>query len=264
MSKYFLVARNTWDEITTYRFNFVMWRFRNVLQILTAYFIWYAVIPPDQQAFGYSHGQILTYVLGTAFLSAVVMSSRGHEIGEAIINGSLSVLLLKPVSWFYYWMARDIGDKFMNITFSLGEIVILVLLLRPPLVFQENIAYILLTIVAVFIAIILNFIISVSLAFVGFWSNDIWAPRFMFYVLASVFTGSFFPLDIFPKTISTILEFLPFAFLIYFPVKVYLGQLSFFEIGVGFLVGLFWILGGFLILKIIWNKGLRTYEAYGR
>lgn len=264
MNTYFLVMRNTWDEITTYRFNFAMWRLRNVLQILTAYFIWFAVIPPNQNAFGYSHAQILTYVLGTSFLSAIVMSSRGHEIGETIVNGNLSIMLLKPVRFFSYWIARDIGDKLMNIVFSLIELTILVILLHPPLVFQTNGVYILLTIIAIFFAIILNFIISATLSMIGFWSNDIWAPRFLFFVLASVFTGSFFPLDIFPKAIATVLEFLPFSFLIYFPIKIYLGQLSSSEIGIGFLTAFFWIIAGCVFLKFIWNKGLRSYEAYGR
>ena len=108
MHKYFVVASNTWNEILTYRLSFFMWRLRTLLQLLTVYFLWVALIPHGQSLFAYSHTQMLTYVIGTSVISAIVFSTRTHEIGENINSGSLSSMLLKPMSYFGYWLSRDI------------------------------------------------------------------------------------------------------------------------------------------------------------
>lgn len=264
MKKYWHVFINTFSEISTYRFNFAMWRFRNVLQVLTLYFLWSTVIPQQSNLFGYSHEQILTYVIGTSFLSAIIMSTRAQEIGDNIVNGDLSIFLLRPWGYFKYWLARDLGDKLMNILFSIGEIIILVLLLNPPLFIQVNAMLLILTCISVIIAVLLHFLISALMSMLGFWSNDVWAPRFMFYVISGFLTGAYFPLDIFPTAVYNFFQILPFTYLIYFPMKMYLGQLSTEEITNGFFISFIWLIILFVILRIIWIKGIKMYEAVGR
>src|SRR5581483_8490660 len=153
MKKYYQIMKNTWDEMVTYRLNFSMWRFRNVLQLLTMYFLWYSVIPSNKSIFGYSHSLILTYILGTSILSSVVLSSRSYDIGDVINKGELSNFLLKPINFFYYLFAKDIGDKAMNIVFSFGELFLLFILLRPPFLIQTNPFYLVAFLIAICIAV---------------------------------------------------------------------------------------------------------------
>lgn len=263
MHKYFVVAQNTWNEIMTYRLSFLMWRIRTVLQLLTVYFLWVTLVPSGQMLFGYSHIQMLTYVVGTSVISAIVFSTRTHEIGENINSGNLSGMLLKPVSYFGYWFSRDIGDKLVNVVCSVGEIIIIFLLLRPSLFFQIDPLLLFYTILSVIIAIILYFIIGSLLGMIGFWSPEVWAPRFIFFILIQFFSGSFFPIDIFPKPLFEAFSLLPFPYLLFFPLKIYLGQLSNPEIMQGLTVEIFWI--GILSYAcfFVWKKGLRIYTAYG-
>lgn len=264
MEKYLLVIRNTWDEMVTYRLNFTMWRVRTVLQLLTTYFLWSVLIPQNGQLFGYTHSQMLTYVLGTAFVSAIVFSTRTQEIGDNINSGDLSIFLIRPINYFGYWFARDIGDKAMNITFSVVELSLLYLLLRPPVFIQTGLISIFLTIVSVFLALILQFITGCLLGMIGFFSPEVWAPRFIYFTVLTFLAGSLFPLDILPHSMKIIMELLPFPYLLYFPLKIYLGQLSILEIIRGISVILFWngTLGMFLFA--FWKRGLKEYSAVGR
>ena len=56
----------------------------------------------------------------------------------------------------------------------------------------------------------------------------------------------------------------PFPYLLYFPLKVYLGQLSAFDIAKGFVVSGIWVVGVHVILRVVWQKGLKIYTAQGR
>jgi ABC-2 type transport system permease protein len=264
MKKYFRVARNTWEEMLTYRFNFMMWRVRTVVILLSTYFIWYAAIPPGANVLGYDQSSILTYILLTAIVGAIVTSNRSYAIGEEINQGDLSNFLMKPLNYFSYWFSKDMGDKFMNLLFSIIELTIIFLILKPPIYIQTNFTFLALFLFSVFLAVITYFFINLLLGFVGFWSPDVWAPRFIFWIALGFFAGAYFPLDILPNTIYRIFELLPFSYLIYFPIKIYLGELAYFEILKGFLITLSWMGILFVCVQLVWRKGLRVYSAQGK
>lgn len=264
MGKYLFVAKYTWNEFFTYRLNFVMWRIRLIFQLLTLYYLWFSVLPNNQEILGYDLAKILTYVLLTHIMGSFIFSTRTSEIGENINNGDLTIFLLRPINYFGYWFSRDLGDKAMNSIFSLVEFIILLFLLRPPIFIQENILFLFLSIFAIMLAIIMYYFVNVLLGFVAFWSQETWAPRFIFFVLITFLAGAMFPLDILPKFIFTIINLLPFTYLLYFPIKVYLGQLPIEQILSGFIISLIWIIVMYLITKFVWDKGLKVYTAFGR
>ncbi|OGH19211.1 MAG: hypothetical protein A2868_01785 [Candidatus Levybacteria bacterium RIFCSPHIGHO2_01_FULL_40_15b] len=264
LSKYYLIARNTWDETLVYRLNFVMWRVRVILGILTMYFLWLALLPPGQNILGYTRELMLTYILGTSLINSIVISSRTYEVGDHINSGNLSNFLIRPINYFGYWFARDLGDKAMNIVFSASELTILFFILKPPLFIQSDISLIMLTLVSCAFALVLYFIINFLLGSIGFWSPEVWAPRFIFITVLTFFSGGLFPLDILPKPIFSALSLLPFTYLLFFPLKIYLGQLATYEIIRGILISSVWIVILSQVLRFVWQRGLRVYTAYGR
>jgi len=264
MKKYYSVAKNTWNQTFAYRVSFVMWRLRNIIPLLTIYFLWFAVLPSGKNLFGYSQTLMLTYILGTSLVESIVLSSRTYVVGEEINNGNLINFLLKPINYFLYWFSMDLGDKAVNICFSLIELSLIFIILKPPFFFQTNMFYILFFILSIISALFIYFFINFLLGLIGFWSPEVWAPRFIFITLLGFFAGSFFPLDILPKAIFEIVKFLPFTYLLYFPLKIYLGQLSLAEIASGLTISVFWIFAVYFIVRAIWQKGLKSYSAYGR
>lgn len=264
MSKYLLVIKNTWNEILTYRLNFVMWRLRTIFQFLTIYFLWLAIIPAKGEVFGWSQSLILTYILGGALLTSTIFSTRTHEIGDNIVKGDLSIFLVRPINYFAYWFSKDVGDKLMNISFALVELTILFLILRPPIFIQTDPFYTVASLVAIILALFLYFLLGCLLGLVGFWSSEVWAPRFIFFILITFFAGGLFPLDILPEPLFAVFEYLPFTYLLYFPLKVYLGGLDQLQVLKGLLASFLWIILLSLVVHSVWQKGLKIYTAYGR
>lgn len=262
--KYFRVFANTWGEILSYRFNFTMWRFRVVLQLLTMFFLWSTLIPEGSELFGYSRPQILTYILGTSLMGSIVLATKTFEIGEQITTGNLSNFLTKPVSYLKYWAARDLGDKAMNSVFTIVELTLIILLFKPPLFLQTDPVTLFYTFLAVMSAMVMYFFFGFLVGLIGFWSNEIWGPRFIIWILMGFFAGSLFPLDILPAPVFNVLKFLPFTYLQYFPLKIYLGQLSFPQIMEGLTVSLSWLVILFLMIQLVWKKGLKIYGAEGK
>jgi len=83
------------------------------------------------------------------------------------------------------------------------------------------------------------------------------------YSLMQILSGFLIPLDLFPKWFVTVTDYLPFKYLIYFPVKVYLGQITGPAYWYGILIMLLWIAVLGVAVKIIWPFALRKYESVG-
>lgn len=264
MNKYIVVFQNSLYEYLAYRLNFILWRIRILFFILMNYFLWEAVSSSGNKIFGYSQSQILTYVLLTIFLNGIVFSTQTVRVAEEIQRGDLNMFLLRPINYFVYIIFRDIPDKSINTLFSLGEFGILFFLLSPPLFVQQDIIAIIVCIAAITCAVILYFEMNMILSLFAFWIHDVWSVRFLLFILISFLAGNYFPLDIFPGIIAKILHVLPFGYLLYFPLKLYLGTSTNLEIINGFFIVGMWIILLFFLMGYLWRKGLRAYTAVGQ
>lgn len=264
MKKYLTLTKISWENGLTYRLNFLMWRVRQVLSLLTAYFLWHAVFSTGhQQLFGYTESRMLTYIFVAGFLQAVVLASRAIDLAAVINSGDLSNILIRPISNFWYWISQDIADKSLNILFSLGELLLLFLFLRPSIIFPALSGLILFVPVVLF-STFLYFLVNYLFGLLGFWTPDVWAPRFLLLVVLQFIAGSLFPLDVLPQAVQSMLSWTPFPYLIFFPTQVFLGQINVEVVLRGVGITLLWIGIFWLIVKFAWRKGLHLYSSEGR
>lgn len=265
MKKYLQVLKITFAEYFVYRTNFLLWRFRSVVQLLVLYFLWQAVVPEGVTIFGYDQAKILTYILGTSIIRSFILSSRSVDVAGQIASGDLSNFLLKPLSYLKFWFAKDVADKILNLFFSFFEVSLIIFLLKPPIILQVNAGFLILSLTAVVLGIILYFYLSFLLSMIAFWTpENPWPTRFLFGIFVEFFAGGLFPLDILPKGIFIALKILPFSYLLFFPLDIYLGKLSFVEIFVGLGVCLFWIVVIYQAVRFTFRAGLKNYAAWGR
>jgi ABC-2 type transport system permease protein len=263
MKKYWQIFRTTVDEYFVYRLNFTLWRFRVVLNLLMIYFLWTAIYLKNREILGYSKTMMLTYVLLMSMLSDFVFSSRIHELGGQILQGDIINILLKPVSFLKYLISKEAADKAVNISFAVIEVTLLVLIFRPNLTVPPGTIEIFFLLIHLVIGLILSFFISFSVSMIAFWSAEIWAPRFVYFILVFTLAGNYFPLDILPKAIYNFLLFTPFPYFIFVPAQIYLKGLTdynFWQLG----ISLIWVFAAYTFARFLWNKGIKEYSFYGR
>jgi len=264
MKKYWMFAKITIAEYMAYRMNFFMWRVRMVMQILIVYFLWTAVFVNQKIIFGYTESMMLSYILLTSLLRTYVFASTTSNIGEIINDGRLTNFLVRPIHFFNVCMARDAGDKFLNFSCSIIELLFLFLLFRPEIMIQYNFFLLFWVFVASCIAMVIYFYFSIIIGFIGFWTQEVWGPRFLSIILIEFFSGVLFPLNIFPEAFQKVAQYLPFQYFIYFPISIYLGNVDSAGIAKGIIIALIWMVLLFFIAIFIWRQGLKVYEAQGR
>ena len=203
---------------------------------------------------------MLSYILVVNFIGSFVLGTRTADIAAEINDGSIINDLLKPISFFRYWFAYDLSDKFINFVFALVEFVLIILIFKINLVSLSNF----LPAILFFInGTLISFFINIMLSFVGFWTTEVWAPRFIFLNLVFFLSGSFFPLDVIPASIYKILLLTPFPYLVYFPTTILLGKIPTFWIGF-FGISSLWVLTTAMVALFIWKRGNKSFSFWGR
>lgn len=264
MKKYLTVFNISWQNGFIYRLNFILWRFRSVVVILTVYFLWEAIFQNGGTILGYTRDKILTYVFLTLALRSLVLGQRSMDTAGEIADGRLSNYLLKPLNYHFYWFTRDLADKILNLAFSIVEITFLYFVLRPPIFFQTNPLTLGLFGVSVGFAVVLNFLLGNISSYFSFWTpGNAWGFWFVYLVLQDFLGGVVFPLDIFPKFLYHVIMSLPFPYLLFFPVNLFLGKISGTDLILGFGTITLWTIFLLFLMKKEWRVGLKGYQAEG-
>jgi len=260
MRKYWVVFTTTVKEYFVYRLNFIIWRLRVFLSFAITFFLWLAVFQDRIRFASYEKNYLLSYILYANILANFVLGTRTIDIAAEIIDGSIINRLLKPISFFKFYLCRDLADKLLNLVFVVVEVGLLVILFKTPLVTPKN-----WLVFFVFISsgTLISFFISLCLSFFGFWSNEVWSPRFLFLTMVFFLSGTYFPLDLLPRIIYYLLLLTPFPYLYYLPTQILLGKV--YQIGYWPLIISFfwlWLLGR--ITVYLWRTGNKNYSFWGR
>lgn len=263
MKKYWEIFKGTWQLYLIYRVQFILWRFRTIMQLLLVYFIWWSVFQNQQKVFGYTTASIVTYILIAALLRAIVLGTRVTDLIDKINSGDVANFLIKPIGFIRFYLTREVADKLFNIIFFIAEVSLLIFLLKPPVIFQTEFTKLLFFSLAIAGGLIINFCLNFIISLTAFWVENSWGPIFLMSILLESLGGGLFPIDILPKALFNILMLTPFPYLIYFPAKLYLGGMSSAEIVFGFSIIFTWSIILIFLTKIILNAGFRHFSAVG-
>lgn len=261
MMRYVQVFKVTLKEYFAYRLNFVLWRLRMVLSTLVTLFLWLGVFDAHTSFGSYSKERLLSYLLFSSLVTTFISSSRVSNLASEIQSGDIMNLLLKPFSIFGYYATTDAADKLINIFFGIIEFALIVFFFKIPLVPPQQMGWFL-----VFLAsgVCISFSINLLLSFVGFWTPEVWAPRFLFMMLVTFVSGAFFPLDLLPPLIYRILLFTPFPYLYFLPTKTLIDGVQNIYFAQQLMCSVGWAIGLFYFAKFVWKKGIKDFSFWGR
>jgi ABC-2 type transport system permease protein len=101
------------------------------------------------------------------------------------------------------------------------------------------------------------------LGLVTFWTTRVGAI-FQLYITAELLlSGRLVPLALMPRWVQVLASFFPFQWTFQFPILALIGKLSTQQLYLGLAAQLAWILGGFLVLQVVWGACVRQYSAVG-
>ncbi|MBI4051730.1 MAG: ABC-2 family transporter protein [Elusimicrobia bacterium] len=263
MKKYFYVFSLSLQQAMQHRASLLMDRVRSVALLLSLYFLWSALMQNQDSFLGYSRTQMLSYVLCMNLLRAFVLSTHAWDMVGEISSGRISSYLLRPIRYFGFCLARDFSQKVVFLGSALLEVFLLLWCLRATVYFPGSWRSVFFFFVAVWGAFFMYFFLAFLVSSLAFWTSESAGPLFCFELLLQFTAGVFFPLDVLPPYVQGWLHVLPFPYLIYFPLSIYLEKLPLSSILHGFMMQGVWMVILGWVAAGVWRKGLRVYMAEG-
>jgi len=264
MKKYLAVVRITFANVLVYRWEYLIAQFRAILLLITLYFLWTQVFKTRINLFNFDRGQIITYVfLATILRQFVIISATDQIAAELQSWGKFFSYLLRPIGYFRYWFTVDLVYKFSSLISISLIIFILTKILNITLIKPSDFLYVLLFVAAILIAILIYFYFNILVSTAGFWTSQVWGLQFLVVLILEFSAGAYFPLNVLPTNLQFFIKLTPFPYLLYYPISIFLGKLSYLESIQAILIAALWLLVIFLLTKFVWGKGLKAYEAWG-
>ena len=112
-------------------------------------------------------------------------------------------------------------------------------------------------------AFLVGFFFEASVGMVGFWFLEITSILWIVMTVNFFVSGQMLPLDFLPPFWATVLKWLPFQYMAYFPAVIFLGKVTGAELLWGLARELFWVVFFLVLCRRLYGRGLARYGAYG-
>lgn len=184
------------------------------------------------------------------------------DIIKSIYSGEVASDLLKPMNFFSFWLAKDLGRA--AAAFLMRSIPIMLIY---ALIFDINYPSNLAQWLAVAIALIFSWLISFAWRFVvnltAFWTPNTFGISRFAYGMSWVLSGFAMPLSFFPSWFQSIADATPFPSMVYTIVEIYLGIVSGNEILMLLFGQVIWFFALLLIARVMLSAGIRRLVVLG-
>lgn len=251
-------------KILAYRVEFWVGFFGNILsQFGVAFFLWKAIFSARgiSSIQGYSFSALMLYYLLVPLIERCVHGEEMGFISGEIYDGGLTRFLIYPVSYFRLKYLGQLAQT--TIFFFQLVVTLLIFLALFHSVHSLSLMGMAKAIPVIILAALLHFTITINLEMLAFWADNVWSISVLNRMISHLLGGGLIPLTFFPKTLQTLLDYLPFTRLISFPIRCLLGQVSSSEWLRGMLLMVIWILFFGLLATRVWRRGLRNYTGVG-
>jgi len=219
------------------------------INVTVYYFIWRAVFQVDTGFAGFGFREMVSYVAVGWMIRSMYFNNIDTEMAEDVLEGKITMALLKPVSLQMSYIARAGGEslfRLLLLTAPTAALLAVVFPVVPPAspwhlgAFGASLAGSVLLVAA------LNFIVGscavrmtsiLGLLRAKFWMQDL-------------MSGLLVPVTLFPGPLRQLSSWLPFEHVGFTPMMIYLGKLTWPEIA------------GRLALETAWIAFLLAFGAW--
>lgn len=209
---------------------------------------------------GFSKNNYLSYALWSAFFARIATSwMYEFRMIEEVSSGTINSLIVRPMSFYEYYLSQLLGYKFVTTMISLLIPITASFFFDLP----TNLARLPLATLLCFYYLILVHAISFIISTLAFHFTKISSLTVAKNLFMWILMGELFPLDMLPSPWKEIIIALPFSSGTFIPVAYITGRVDIHTVILGFqsvTVGL--IFFNFLAF-VLWRKGLDSYVGTG-
>jgi len=259
--KWYQTILISWKKNTAYRLNFLLQIIGPALVFFfIKYSLWNTIFSknPGVKIGGYTFAAMITYHIWSFIVSLIAQGHTALNLSMDIRMGRISSYLIYPFNFWEFHTASFIGFQLLQFVVASISLLIFSLLGILPEFTWTNLV---LGMTCSFYVSLFWYTLQYLTGIIAFWLEETWILRVILQIVTVFLSGAVIPLELFPAWAVKILEYTPFPYLTYYPIKIFSGApvdlTNFFTIVTG------WMIILILANSFIWKRGMRLYTAAG-
>ena len=264
--KYTNIFRASLKERMVYRGDFLFGTLLRFLPMVTTILLWKAVYEGSGQKTqaGFTYSDMIAYLLLTHISRMFSsMPNLAGGIAREIREGTLKRYLVQPIDLIGYLVSYRVAHKVAYIVTSALPYGILFFLCRGYFDHVPDLGTLGLYLVALVLAFLVGFFFEVCVGMVGFWFLEVTSLLYIVMTMNFFISGQMLPLDLLPEPWVSLLKWLPFQYMAYFPAVVFLGKIKGAALLWGLVAEAVWAVIFLFLARYLYARGLKRYGAYG-
>jgi ABC-2 type transport system permease protein len=265
MKKYLHVIGIGLQSNLAYRVNYLTRTLFGFIPLFAMLSLWQTIYASHHGTnSSFSEAQMMFYYLLVAVVDVLTaVNEDDWQIAADIREGNISQFLLKPIDYLWYRLSLFISGRIAFIAVAVVPLVIFILCFRKYVLPPASLTAVFVCPVSLLLTALLQFFISYAMAMLAFWLLEISTFIFILFAFEYLASGHLFPLDLLPPVLRDVLYFTPFPYQLYFPISIYLGKVTGWELWRGLGCQLFWVLAAYGLARWMWRRGIKKYSAAG-
>lgn len=210
---------------------------------------------------GYTPGTFAAYYIVWTLVRQMNIAFTPYGWEWRIRNGRLSTSLLRPIHPLHEDVAFFAGWKVVMIILWIPLAFALSLIFKPELnpTLLEGVVFF----IAIWMAYLIRTITLSLLGMVTFWTTRVSALFELYFAAELILSGRLVPLSLMPVWVQELAWFFPFRWAFGFPIEALVGQLTMADMLIGLGMQVAWVVGGWIVVHLIWKVAIRRFSAVG-
>ncbi|MCP4360726.1 MAG: ABC transporter permease [Chloroflexi bacterium] len=221
-----------------------------------------ALFGERQEVEGFTRAGLFTYIALTQAILAYLSMFGWFDLMNSVHSGEVANDLLKPMSFFNFWLARDLGRAAVALIFR-GLTIMLLYTLFFEMVHPQSLGQWTAVAIAVFLSWFVSFAFRFLLNLAAFWTpNALGIARFGF-IFSLFFSGFLMPLAFFPVWVQRLAYLTPFPHMLNTVVDVYVGKLEGAALAEALFLQLAWVVVLVVVGQIVLGAAVKRLVILG-
>lgn len=261
MKKYLITFSKSLKAELSYRSAMLAGIASALLGFVIQLFLWQALLGTGIRQ-DTSFSDMVLYILINSFMLELTRSNVATTIETAMIDGTVSMELLRPMSYKYYLLASIFGKNFYSALTRTVPIVIVGLFFLSPNSCPSPV-YMGLFGISALLGVLLLFEVTYVVGLLAFWIQRCWFLSWYLRGFQTFFGGTAVPLWFYPDALNTVGYFLPFRYMTFEPVNFFLQKTPLSQAAIPLLAAALWLVGLSLLDRLMWRAAMNRLAING-
>lgn len=261
LKKYIALIKTSAQRAIAYRTNFIISTALTFVLFFSSFYMWKYIYLGRESIATYSWNNMKMYLF-VSFISNSFLSWYAESgLSKKILDGTIEMDLVKPFSFQFARLSESIGSTIVE------SITVIVLAIPIKFIFDipmpTQISTWLMLVLSLIFSILCKFSIIYIFSMFCFYTTSHVGVSWARQAITNLLSGAIIPLTFLPPTIRSVLNTLPFKYIVDIPANIFLQTYSLIDTMIILGVGFMWVIVLFVLGKLLYSLFIRKVTING-